>query len=80
MQEQLPRLGSMYATTSGNGKIVDVNFLTRHIKVRLFDETEKMIEVDLNKTEEVKKSCNKHCNECGKPCKTRKSQSNFQKK
>lgn len=66
LQKGLPRPGSAYKTPEGNGKVIDVNYLKGIIRVKLFDDSHKIIEINV-KEKNVKKKSN--CGQCG-GCKT----------
>jgi len=74
LQKGLPRPGSAYKTPEGNGKVIDVNYLKGIIRVKLFDDSHKIIEINVKEKYSKKKGCPK-CDSkkgCTSRCKIRK--------
>lgn len=59
LQKGLPRPGSAYKTPEGNGKVIDVNYLKGIIRVKLFDDSHKIIEINVKDKHNKKKGCPK---------------------
>lgn len=75
LQKGLPRPGSAYKTPEGNGKVIDVNYLKGIVRVKLFDDSHKIVEVNVKEKRVKKKSSCGNCNcktSCSSRSKTRK--------
>lgn len=73
LQRGMPKQGSVYKTPDGDGKVIDVNFLKSKIRVRLFEEPHKIVELVIKDSSGKKLKCPKCSdNGCSSRCKTPK--------
>ncbi len=73
LQRGMPKLGAVYKTPEGEGKVIDVNYLKSRIRVKLFDEMQRIVELQVKDSSGKKIKCPK-CNDkgCSSRCKTGK--------
>lgn len=70
LQRGMPKQGSVYKTSEGDGKVIDVNYLKSKIRVRLFEESHKIIELVIKDSEGKKLKCPQcSSNGCTSKCK-----------
>ncbi len=70
LHKSAPRMGSVFKTPEGDGKVIDINYLKQIIKVRLFEGQHKIVEVNLKTKQTGCPSCSSKG--CSSKCKPRK--------
>ncbi|MGL4853755.1 MAG: regulatory iron-sulfur-containing complex subunit RicT, partial [Lentisphaeria bacterium] len=64
MQKIMPKIGSIFKTADGDGKVVDVNCLKGIVKVKTFSDNPKIIDVDINADGNKNEPPTKKCGTC----------------